>query len=140
MLRYTEILLLTAVFLFGGSVFAHGETLPASDFQLLEEGFYAVRKEAGMVVAEGADAFQRLYEEDISPSKRPPVMVDFNRYVVVALFAGSHSSGGYRLEILSARYENKELDLRYHLHTPKPGGMVSQALTSPYAVILLGKN
>ena len=129
MLRYTEILLLTAVFLFGGSVFAHGETLPASDFQLLEEGFYAVRKEAGMVVAEGADAFQRLYEEDISPSKRPPVMV-----------AGSHSSAGYRLEILSARYENKELDLRYHLHTPKPGGMVSQALTSPYAVILLGKN
>ncbi len=139
MMRHSGILVLLMVFLLGGSCLAWGETPSAPSFQLLETGFYAARSEAGMVVAEGADALLRLYGEDISSAKQPPMVVDFDRFVVVGIFAGTRSSGGYRLEILSARYENKELDVRYVLHMPKPGSMTTQALTSPYAVILLEK-
>ena len=143
MTRRMGIFLLTGLFLFGGGALAWGQFKHVPEtpqgFQLLEEGFYALRKEAGVVVVEGADALLKLFAEDISPSKKPPVVVDFNRFVVVAVFAGSRSSGGYRLEITSARYENKGLDVRYVLHTPKPGTMTTQALTSPYAVILLEK-
>ena len=146
MIRGTGILgvFLALGLLFGNLSHAEAEPAPTSEntrttFQLLDEGFYASRKEAGIVVAEGADALERLYKEDISSAKRPPVMVDFDRCVVVAIFAGERSSGGYRLEITGARYENKELNLRYRLHVPKPGSMVTQALTSPYAVILLEK-
>ncbi len=144
MIRGTGILgvFLALGLFFGNPNHAEAEPAPTSEntattFQLLEEGFYASRKEAGIVVAEGSDALERLYKEDISPAKRPPVVVDFDRCVVVAIFAGERPSGGYRLEITGARYENKELDVRYLLRTPKPGSMVTQALTSPYTVILL---
>jgi hypothetical protein len=52
-------------------------------------------------------------------------------------FWGEQPSGGYALRFLAATADDGQLALRLTLHRPGPDAMVTQALTSPYALALL---
>ena len=56
-------------------------------------------------------------------------------YLVV--FWGEKPTGGYTVEILSARTEGSRIVVRLALTKPPPDAMVSQALTYPYAAAVL---
>ncbi|MGF1470154.1 MAG: protease complex subunit PrcB family protein [Rubrobacteraceae bacterium] len=55
----------------------------------------------------------------------------------LAAFWGEQPTGGYTVEILSARTEEDRIVVRLALGRPSPDAMVSQALTYPYAVAAL---
>lgn len=54
--------------------------------------------------------------------------------VYLAVFWGRKPSGGYSVEVASARLEDGKLVVCLELRAPRPGEIVTQALTYPYAV------
>lgn len=60
--------------------------------------------------------------------------VDFATDMVVAVFAGSYSTGGYQLEIVSARREGKELVVEYVERRPAAGAILTQVVTFPFHI------
>ena len=56
---------------------------------------------------------------------------------VAALFAGSRPTGGYHVQIERVTAEDDRLRIRYRVLGPDPGLIVTQALTSPYVVVLV---
>lgn len=55
----------------------------------------------------------------------------------LAAFWGEKPTGGYTVEILSARTEGSQILVRLALMEPPPDAMVAQALTYPYAAAVL---
>jgi len=65
----------------------------------------------------------------------PPVpIVDFARETMVAIFVGQKPTGGYGLAIRGVTFEGGDLFVALDLQEPRPGAMVTQALTSPWLI------
>ncbi|MFP4302844.1 MAG: protease complex subunit PrcB family protein, partial [Spirochaetaceae bacterium] len=56
---------------------------------------------------------------------------------VVALFAGQRPTGGYTVVVDEVAGRGETLFIEYHVSEPGPGELVTQALTSPYVVLLV---
>lgn len=83
--------------------------------------------------ASDAETYRRLWSQLVGTGEPPEV--DFTRESVVFLLAGQRSTGGYSVEPRAARVEGQTLVVDAHVRTPGTDAMVTQALTSPYAVI-----
>lgn len=57
--------------------------------------------------------------------------------MAVAVFLGQKRSGGYKAEIVGVQEHESNLTVSYREHRPRLGAMVTQVITSPYAVTLL---
>lgn len=55
----------------------------------------------------------------------------------VAVFWGEKNTGGYAVEVESARVEDERVVVELALRSPPEGALVTQALTYPYAVAVL---
>lgn len=66
----------------------------------------------------------------------PPVpMVDFARETMVAMFMGEKPTGGFGLAVRGVTFEGGDLFVALDIQEPRPGMMVTQALTSPWTVL-----
>jgi len=72
------------------------------------------------------------------PTPAPPP-VDFSREMVVGIFLGEQSTGGYTIEITKVERVESELRVHYRSRSPDPGAMRSQALTQPHHLIKLSR-
>ncbi len=69
---------------------------------------------------------------------QPPLPdVDFNRASVVTVFQGQKATGGYGIAIAGATLEGGTLTVRVTVREPSPGSVTSQALTSPFASVIV---
>ena len=68
------------------------------------------------------------------PQPAPPA-IDFRRDSVVAFFWGTKPTGGYALKVLRVSLKDDVLVVQLKLIQPKPGSLVTQAITSPYLLL-----
>lgn len=69
---------------------------------------------------------------------RPPApSVDFRTRSVAAFFWGLKPTGGYGLEVVGVTYAAGTARVILNLQSPRPGAIVTQALTSPYVLLEL---
>ncbi|WP_114311900.1 protease complex subunit PrcB family protein [Thermus caldifontis] len=69
---------------------------------------------------------------------RPPApSVDFRSKSVAAFFWGLKPTGGYGLEVVGVTYAAGTARVVLNLQSPRPGAIVTQALTSPYVLLEL---
>lgn len=61
--------------------------------------------------------------------------LDFQREHLLVIALGRKPTGGYALTLNSAVLEGKKLALTAHVRTPSPDRVVTQALTTPCAVV-----
>jgi len=61
--------------------------------------------------------------------------VDFETDMVVSVFRGTQSTGGYDIEIKSVKEGDSEITVNYELNDPPPGGMTTCALTQPFHIV-----
>lgn len=54
--------------------------------------------------------------------------------MAVAVFAGRHMTGGYQVEIAGIDRDDAGCTVDYRVDGPPPGAMVTQMITSPWAV------
>lgn len=66
-----------------------------------------------------------------------PVDFDESRHQAVYIELGVRPTGGYAVEVVRVYEEDKHLVLEYSEHQPAPDQYVTQALTSPWVMVLL---
>lgn len=76
---------------------------------------------------------------NVEPKPAVPA-VDFEKHVVVAVFMGRKSSGGYAVKIVSIKKGKDKVRVTVKESNPPEGAMVTMALTSPYHVVVVPKS
>lgn len=108
------------------------------EMSTIAHGSYATAESRTAELATTDAEYRRLWRERIEESEGRPTDVDFSDGVVVFLFAGSRSTGGWSVEPQSVKVEEDGTAIiTARVQGPKTGGMVTQALTSPFAVVLI---
>lgn len=108
-------------------------------FELVYDGARSEIAEQDERLYIAPDALQAESWFDLLPSdarERALQWLDGGRSVV-ALFAGSRPSGGYHVQVERTVASNDLLRVSYRVVAPDPNLIVTQALTSPYAVLLV---
>ena len=105
-------------------------------FRRISQGHYSGFKASAEHVFTGADEFTALWQAHISESMpaMPAPAVDFATSMVIAVFRGEKSSGGFGVQI--TRIE--ELDaIVVHYELSDPRGVVTMALTQPFDIVAI---
>lgn len=65
--------------------------------------------------------------------------VDFSKNEVIAVFDGSHSSGGYRVKVTDVTDADGKRTVRLTRHAPTDDCQVASVITSPFQIISVPK-
>jgi len=106
------------------------ETIVRDNMSNVEDAKQAVAR----TPAEWA-ALWRLHAGD----QPPPPKIDFTKRTVVAVFLGSRPSAGYAVEVSGTKPAGKTLIVEWSEHTPKPGNVSAQVITSPSHLVSIPK-
>ncbi|HET7710697.1 MAG TPA: protease complex subunit PrcB family protein [Thermoanaerobaculia bacterium] len=127
--------LLGALFLAG--MCASRDSVPAAPvtFRTIHQGAYATvgADMPGLVLVTDQETYRTVWKTNVGEGTPPPV--DFSRESVVFLFGGQRPTGGFSVEPLSTAVAGDEVTIDVEVHAPAPHSMVTQAITSPFAVI-----
>jgi len=123
------------------------------DLKILARGAWPVRHEKPtqlvlrnaeeLALAHGVapkDAKEKRFQADVTTDVALLLKVkaiDWDKQMLVVVSAGMKRTGGYRVEILSLPVKDGTLTVRWKLHSPAPGGIVTQAITYPAEMILV---
>lgn len=91
--------------------------------------------EFSVVKIYSADRWRQFWQEYLS--REPPVNFDESLHQAVYIELGVRPTGGYRVEVVSAYEEDKNLVLEYIERDPAPDQYVTQVLNTPWVMVLL---
>jgi hypothetical protein len=80
-------------------------------------------------------ALWRLHAGD----QAPPPKIDFAKRMAVAVFLGSRPTAGYAVEVRGTKTEGGTLIVEWREHTPAPGSLLAQVITSPSHLVSIPK-
>ncbi len=108
-------------------------------FETLAKGAYSGWTERAHLVIRDENTFGSVWSKVYSgASPAPPLpQVDFSREMVIAVFSGEKSTGGYGIEIAEIINRSDILEVRVIERTPGRGCFVTQALSRPYHIVKL---
>lgn len=110
-------------------------------FETLDSGLYSGITEHKEVAVRSHAEWADLWREHISIVSPPPdsPTVDFSQEMVVAVFMGEQSTGGYSIEINQIVKEGSKIKVFYTETSPDPECMVAQMLTQPFHIVKLAR-
>ena len=118
-------------------VACHSQTAPSKSARAEleqwsgQQGGGDVPKTRLLRTAEEWNAFWRQVEGD------RPRPLDASRELAVVMELGRKRTGGYSVEFVGTRVEEGQLVIQFRETAPEPGMMVTQALSSPWAIALV---
>lgn len=126
----------------GGSIFNMN-----IHFSTIAWGIDSDYPEARKMIVNQPKQWVQLWQLHTAYDEPPPPVpkVDFNRYRVLAVFAGEKPTGGYSVDILSVEAgssqskEQTSLLVTIKFCQPEEDEMVTEALTYPYHIIQIPK-
>ena len=77
--------------------------------------------------------WERLWKQ-AGREKAPPLAVDWRKEMVLALFMGRRPTAGYSIEVERVERIRKALVVTVRSHSPGPGDLVAQVITTPFYV------
>jgi len=106
------------------------------EMRTIASGGYA-RDDSGRqaLLVTSADEYRRLWSEKIGHDPAPEA--DFGKGVVVILLAGPRPTGGWSVVPEAVSVQEGKAVIRARVEGPGRGSIVTQALTSPYAVVFV---
>lgn len=108
------------------------------EMSTIASGGYAVSQTKAAVVASSAAEYQRMWRELIGRGEAAPPDADFATGTVLFLLAGTRTTGGWSIEPATVTLESDGTAVIVaKIKGPPAGSMVTQALTSPYAVVFV---
>lgn len=87
------------------------------------------------ILVRDEESLRRIWGQSVADGREP--QIDFSTGSAVILLAGSHRTGGWSIEPQSAAMEGETLVITAAVRGPAAGSIVSQALTSPWAVVVV---
>lgn len=131
-------LLLIVAFALGGCLQAQPKDGPQPLFVLAAEN-YSQAKEARREVLRDNASWQALWSE-VQQSRRIAPPVDFERQMVLFVALGERRTGGYGIEIVRAEVVEGSLVVHVRETAPKPGGILTMALTAPMHAVAVPRS
>jgi PrcB C-terminal len=117
------------------------QTMPTINYEVLLEGTYSGIREPLQKVVTSNEDWEELWKKHVSVIvPQPPVPeVDFENYVVAALFAGEKRTSGYQIRIKEIAPQGQNIVVRYKMVEPPENSFMLQVLTQPFVLIELPK-
>ena len=127
---------LTIVILAAGAGHAAKAASAALQLRPVAQGAHSSINERRQSVIRTAAEWNKLWAEHsaLSSDKTPPA-VDFSKEMVLAVFLGTRTSGGYSVKVTDARVVGKKLMVSAEETAPGPGRIRSHVITSPFAMV-----
>ena len=97
-----------------------------------------VHQQPGQFVWRTAAEFEQAWVADRGAKEKLPA-VDFDKEMVLAVFAGMKKTGGYRIAIEKVVAKPGKVYVLYRQTVPAPGGPVTMAITFPSHVVVVPK-
>jgi hypothetical protein len=127
---------------FAASVFAFSKK-PASgpvDFETILTGQHSLIDTAAVFLIDNEQDWENIWklaQGNIEPM--PPVMrIDFDKFMILAVFMGRKNTGGYSNEISEISRNGDMLNVKVINHV-SGGGMMLPVLTSPFQIVRITK-
>ena len=92
-------------------------------------------------VTRNQDEWNAIWKRHSSIDRNPPPApsIDFDREMVVGVFLGEKSTGGYEVEIVRAERRDSALYFYYREKSPAVGAIVTQVMTQPFHLVKVAK-
>jgi PrcB C-terminal len=103
----------------------------------IDKGTQSNVDEARQVSIRTEAEWTRLWQQH--KPDRPKPTIDFSKEMVLGVFMGSRSTGGFAVEILGAEEAGGALTVRYRETMPRPGAITAQVISSPYHLVAVPK-
>lgn len=117
-----------------------GGATPVS-FTVLEAGSNAVQiTERKNYRIKTNEEFVQLWTNIYGPDAPVMPKVDFDKHQVLAVFDGSHTTGGYSIRVDTVNDDGLHRNVRVVHEEPDTSCMVSEAFSSPYQLIVVPKS
>lgn len=110
-------------------------------FETINKGIYSGHNQKNNYVIVSRNDFENLWNKVYykTVSKPPLPEIDFNKYIVLAVFQGVKNTGGYDTQIFKISREEGYFDVLVRETSPSPECVTTQALTSPFHIIKVEK-
>jgi hypothetical protein len=112
------------------------------EFRELGRGAYSGITEATNRVIRMEAEWEKLWKRHgaLRVPPEPAPAVDFEKEMVVAVFMGQKSTGGYAIEIKRIETTASRLRITVERKEPGPDAIVTQALTAPFHFVAVRKS
>ncbi len=115
-------------------------TQPVAFETIAKDDLIHGREEKGDFVVRDVSTLANLYSEIYPPCPIPeekpkPPQIDFDKQMVIAVFQGACSSGGYNIEIKSLTRNDKGLEVLVRETVPRRDDVLTMAETYPTHII-----
>jgi hypothetical protein len=110
-------------------------------FRIVDTGTHAANVDRRKNVAVFSKTeYDNLWRSAKGVDAGAPPKVDFSKEYVIGVFAGTKPTGGYSIAVTSVIDAGTTRTLMVTISKPGEGCIVTQALTSPYQIIVVPKN
>lgn len=94
------------------------------------------------VVIRNPEKWKNLWSQIHSNREPMPATptIDFSNQMIIGYFLGQRTSGGYSVSIENVSETGEKIVVAISQTSPGPGSIVSQALTSPYAIQVIPRS
>lgn len=109
------------------------------DFETIEKDSYSGIETSQNVIVSNINDWEELWNETVTwtPDERP--FVNFNESMVIAVFMGEQTSGGFEIEILELKEADDVIEVVSKFTVPDGGSGFTTALTQPFHMIKINK-
>lgn len=107
----------------------------------LARGSQSGVKKADQVVVKSQAEWAALWKQHAGEARADELpKVDWSKEMVLGVFMGTRTTGGYAIQITGAREQAGKLVVQVEAKVPKPGGFVTQSITSPFHLVAVPKS
>ncbi len=110
-------------------------------FETFEKGFYSGVKKRGEFVIKNREDFSELWRslKSIFIPFPEPTFIDFEKFMLICVFMGERSTGGFNIEIERIIERGREILVYVKEESPGRNCVVTMAFTQPYHIVKLEK-
>lgn len=107
-------------------------------YEALEwSGEYCSKENSSELIVGYIAKWEHLWKSLSADGSLPEI--DFNKYVIAAVFLGPRPTGGYSVEFGQPYLKDNKMVIPYREHKPGAGQFVTQVFTRPYAIKVFEK-
>lgn len=117
------------------------QTMPTISYEVLLEGTFSGIKEPLQKVISTNQEWEDLWKKHVSVIvPQPPVPeVDFESYVIAAIFSGEKNKSGYQVRLKEVVPQGKDVIVRYKMVEPPENSFTLTVLTQPFLLLKIPK-
>lgn len=111
-------------------------------FRTLAKGEHSGMTKAIQTVIRTPEEWQKLWKEHGGPQVPAPPLpkVDFSREMVIAVYMGQQTSGGYGVEVTGVQAGDKGITVQVKRSQPPPGAIVTAVITEPFHLVAVRRS